>query len=796
MGLGLIDDGDDEITEELVEGHPTAGRLRLGTEIARGGMGVIFRAIDTTFDRAVAVKVLLNRHRDNGDLIRRFQNEARIAGQLQHPSIVPVFAMGTLADARPFYAMKLVEGKTLEEILVPDPGRPPGHDALLAIFQNIAQGVAYAHSRGVAHCDLKPSNVMVGKFGEVQVMDWGIAERLGVDPSRETAQEFSNRPTAPGTPGYMAPELFITPQPPRDERADVFALGSILCEILTGAPAYHGDSSKEVLERARRGEIAEAIDRLKTSAAAPELIALTCDCLAPERDDRPPNAGAVAMRIAHYREHVAERLRQAELAEVEARARASEERKRRRLQGVMAALTLALAMVVGVSYYAWEKRQRERESSAALVVRELSAIRDLAAADPSGDPGQWANAKATVARALPLIAEAPPLQRKLVSDLERDIEQHQKQAEADRALLDDLELARFRTHDFEFATALAMYKSAWQKANFDVWRGNPAEIGRAVFSRPLHVREAIVAGLDSWAIFASNLKNPDAAGEAPSHLAFRAAEAADPDPTRNAMRHAFASGDFPTIVALTRSVDPKRESTTSLSLMASMLLAGAQVAPATDLLRKARGAHPDDFWINNNLALVLSFRTNTADEALIYATVCVALRPTSATAHLRRAAIFDLKQNLAEAEPEYREALRLRPDYGPAHGRLAMMLAFSLGRHAEAVDEYRRAKALQPDRAVPLNRLMVHSLTQLKRFDEVVALHEEIARAAPRDAMPWLEIARVRIQQGDPASATIALERAAKLVKPGSPEEAQLTQETRARDRLTSQPAASKSTKE
>src|SRR5262249_23584703 len=153
-------------------------RLQLLGEVARGGMGVIIKGHDSDLGRDLAVKVLLEQHRENPDLIRRFVEEAQIAGQLQHPGVVPVYELGTLADHRPYFAMKLVKGRTLAELLEERAGPAEDRARLLGIFAHVGLTMAYAHARGVIHRDLKPSNIMVGSFGEVQVMDWGLAKVL------------------------------------------------------------------------------------------------------------------------------------------------------------------------------------------------------------------------------------------------------------------------------------------------------------------------------------------------------------------------------------------------------------------------------------------------------------------------------------------------------------------------------------------------------------------------------------------------------------------------------------------
>jgi eukaryotic-like serine/threonine-protein kinase len=160
----------------------SADRYQLLDEIAHGGMGVIWRAIDTTLGREVAVKVLMDKLAPDSGVARRFEAEARITAQLQHPAIPPVHDYGKLPDDRPFLAMKLIKGRTLEELLRQraDPAAERGR--FVAVFEQVCQAVAYAHAHRVIHRDLKPGNVMVGSFGEVQVMDWGLAKVLTDKP--------------------------------------------------------------------------------------------------------------------------------------------------------------------------------------------------------------------------------------------------------------------------------------------------------------------------------------------------------------------------------------------------------------------------------------------------------------------------------------------------------------------------------------------------------------------------------------------------------------------------------------
>jgi serine/threonine protein kinase len=180
----------------------SATRYRVEGELGRGGMGIVYEAWDEQLERLVALKVM-----------DRPGAEAKILAQLEHPGLVPVYDAGVLPDGRGYYAMRLVRGRRFDEFLRHEPSLP----ARLRMFQKVCEAVAFAHDRGVIHCDLKPQNLMAGSFGEVFVMDWGVARGQG-----DTA--------IAGTPGYMAPENVL------DIRSDIFALGKILKDLMPHPP--------------------------------------------------------------------------------------------------------------------------------------------------------------------------------------------------------------------------------------------------------------------------------------------------------------------------------------------------------------------------------------------------------------------------------------------------------------------------------------------------------------------------------------------------------------------------------
>jgi tetratricopeptide (TPR) repeat protein len=349
-----------------------ADRYVLQDEIARGGMGIVYRATDTILGREVAVKVLQDQFKLDSSAARRFADEARITGQLQHPAIPPIHDLGTLPDGRPFLAMKLIKGNTLDARLKARPNPNEEHGRFVAVFEQVCQALAFAHAHNVIHRDLKPANVMVGNYGEVQVMDWGLAKVLGTrtaaagDPDATRAETeirslrdsdglFTQAGSVLGTPAFMAPEQALGALAKVDARSDVFGLGAILAVILTGRPPFAAGSAETARVKAAQGDVADCLARLDVCGAEPELVALCKRCLSPRATDRPADGGEVAQAVSALRAAADERARRAELERVKvegekaaAAARSEERRKRRRLM-VAAAVVLAVAVVGGLS---------------------------------------------------------------------------------------------------------------------------------------------------------------------------------------------------------------------------------------------------------------------------------------------------------------------------------------------------------------------------------------------------------------------------------------------------------------
>jgi serine/threonine protein kinase len=349
------------------------GYVILG-EIARGGMGRVLAARELALEREAAIKILLP-----GADAGRFLTESRITARLPHPGIPPVYALGRLLDGSPFLAMKLVRGETLANELNRRTDLLADLPRQVLIFEQICQAVGFAHARGIIHRDLKPANVMLGPFGEVLVMDWGLAKALmdegpGMDEGggRDEAGSLPASSLPPpssltlagavlGTPSFMAPEQ--ARGQPVDARADVFALGAILFNILTGQTVYAGTTPLQRLENAAVGNFADKDRRLAECGADAELIAVAQCCLRLEASDRPADAQQVAGQVAAYRQGVERRLRRAEAERGIAEARALEQRKRRRVI-LTAAGAIAALVVLGLSaviYFGWRDLEQTRQ---------------------------------------------------------------------------------------------------------------------------------------------------------------------------------------------------------------------------------------------------------------------------------------------------------------------------------------------------------------------------------------------------------------------------------------------------
>jgi serine/threonine-protein kinase len=714
-----------------------AGRYEFLGEVGGGGMGLVLRARDRTLNRDVAVKILRPQFARRPDIVGRFLDEAQIAGQLQHPGVVPVHELGALPDGRPFIAMKLVKGRTLDELLRERPA--PAHDLprWLGVFEQVCQALAYAHARGVVHRDLKPANVMVGAFGEVQVMDWGLAKVLGAGPAgpAPVAAEATVVPasvietgrgsdprlateygSALGTYAYMAPEQARGELERLDRRCDVFGLGAVLCEILTGQPPYTGPAFIDVRRQALSGDLSGATARLGACGADAELVALAKACLAPEPEGRPADAGAVAAAVSAHLAGVQTRLRQAELDRARAEAKAVEERKRRRVQMALAAAGLGM-VVLAVGAWRWVEWTRaayaaEAATRASQALGRAESLRDqaravapdgaaprreatrlwegaLAAADEAEAALRGGPAEAGAARA---VAERLPSLRAEAAEATRDLEMLSR-LEAARDLRGDI-----RDDDFDrfgpratlvFGHAAADgYAAAFRDYGIDVAALEPAEAARRVRRRP--IRDRLVAALDDWLALESDRP-------AVAQRLLAVSRAADPDPFRDRLRTAVAAQDAAALKALAESARVAELPVSAVLLLADGLQQSGAAAAAVPLLEQAQRLRPNDFWVNDILGVLLSQTDPTrVGEAARYYAAALAVRPDSFIVYDNLGTALAAEAKLDEAVEAIRKGIGLAPQVLKPRLTLSDALA-GQGRLDEAVAECREVIRRKPD---------------------------------------------------------------------------------------------------
>lgn len=306
-------------------------RYYLAAEHARGGFGLVWRAQDEVLGREVALKQLSSSLVSRASYRERFLAEARIAAQLQHPGIVPVYDVGDTPDGHPYYTMKLVRGETFAEAIrrFHDEPRPAGQQAiehmrLLNAFLSVVRAMSYAHSRRVIHRDLKPDNVLLGDYGETVILDWGLAkvldeapgsqpepvpEIMSPDRGRDERPLRTPSPGSPGrtptqagtvmgTPAFMAPEQAAGRLDLVDERSDIYSLGGMLYQLLTGEPPHRGKSSDDVIEKAATRE-PPAPRRLAPSIPR-ALEAICLRAMARDREARYASASLLALDLERY----------------------------------------------------------------------------------------------------------------------------------------------------------------------------------------------------------------------------------------------------------------------------------------------------------------------------------------------------------------------------------------------------------------------------------------------------------------------------------------------------------------
>ena len=734
-------------------GFPTVPGYEVLREIARGGMGRVLAARDLSLGREVAIKVLLPGTATH-DAVPRFVTESKITARLPHPNVPPVYALGTLTDGSPFLAMKLIAGSTFTNALKSRTAPTDDLPRFVRTFEQVCLAVGFAHSQGVIHRDLKPSNIMVGAFGEVQVMDWGLAKSVAATDEHEAdapATEIGEETQAGqvmGTPAYMAPEQARGEAV--DSRADVFALGAILSEVLTGARLFVGKTSAEVVACTAANDIGDVLDRLNACGADAELVALAKHCLALTAADRPADGKAVADAVAAYRAGVEERLRTSERQRAADAAKAIELRKRRRVQVALAG-TVALLLFGGAAFAVWEEQQaterkleasRQAAEHRADIERAEREKREAAFRQQVKDNEAAAENRQALTELVKRCEEALSANDELAAgaalvEIDRrasapgaeDFRARIERCRKDRAMLvrlnqiDDQRWTPTRGSVPPPSTAVPHWARAFADYGIVPKTTAPADVSRLLEHSP--IRERVLAALELWHLF----------GAVPGLTEIL--HAADADPVRDAIRADVRHKAWDRVGEGVKGIV---DGTAALEQPARFVAAVGIVPEISRerrraLLERAVVRTPNDFAVLMGLG---GAHPNTAPDAagerVRWYQAAVSVRPQSFVPRMSLGIALWDQGKQSDSIRCFRDAVRLGPGNAWCRYNLAKALRGS-GDLPGALAELREAVRLDPGEArirdalgsaLGENRELAGALTELR---EAVRLDPEYAGA-------------------------------------------------------------------
>jgi tetratricopeptide (TPR) repeat protein/tRNA A-37 threonylcarbamoyl transferase component Bud32 len=689
---------------------------------ARGGLGEVFVARDEEFQREVALKEIQDRFADRADARARFLREAEVTGKLEHPGVVPVYGLGVYPDGRPYYAMRLIRGESMEEAIrrfhagrsgLPSRTLGPARQAgptfhslafreLLGRFVMVCNAVAYAHSRGVIHRDLKPVNAMLGEYGETLVVDWGLARVMDQPASEQTTAERpmqlgSGSGTAPtemgqvvGTPAYMPPEQAEGRLDCVGVASDVFSLGATLYNLLTGQAPYSGE---DVLAQARRAEVVPARQR---KASVPVALEAVCQkAMARKPEDRYLRAQALAEEVQRWL------AGEPVLAWPEPlTVKAGRWVRKNRVLAASAAAAALVALVLGTAGGVYRQQQRagarqqaELGLTQAVVLRQGYRFKD-------------ATAMLEQVRGWTAQAADTELDARLV------------QAAAELALAEDLDRVRQKAATLVEGKWVAYlgskeYPKVLARHGLDVLESDRDELVERIQASA--VRESIVAALDDWALWETDQPRRQ-------QLLRLANNADEPDPWRQGVRLALLGKDISAARQFVRSIEKGKRTPGAALLLAAGL--GMKSEEATAFLRRMQQVRPDDFWLSFFLGNFLSAQKKNQSAADCYL-VAVALRPDSAPAQYNLGNALRAQGKADEAIECYMRAIDIDPNFALGHNDIGTLLR-DKGKVDEAIERYHEAIRIDPRLAAPRNNLGTALKTKGKVDEAIECFHQAI----------------------------------------------------------------------
>ncbi len=626
----------------------------------RGGVGVVYRARHLLLDRTVAIKMLLSGEFAGAAERKRFQREALAVARLSHPHVVQIHDLGEW-EGRPYFTMEFVEGGTLAHKL---DGAPVPAAKAAAMIGTLAEAMQAAHEAGIVHRDLKPSNILLTAEGIPKISDFGLARCFGGEGT------MSNSEVHIGTPSYMAPEQAVGKASDIGPEADIYALGAILYEMLTGRPPFRGESPTETIRQLLNEE---PVGPSRLNARVPRDLETICvQCLRKDPKRRYGSAAAMAEDIGRFERSEPISARRAGIVE-----RAGKwARRRPALAAMVAATILMSAAGIGIGLRLAADR--------AGTVRAVSE--DLQEAEDSESESDWILAASALDRA------HARMQNHAVASLDERLDGDERDLRFGQ-LLESIGLNRTAWVESQFARlfdnahADAAYLAAFQQHGIGSAGDDPAVVaGRILTSND---RSSLIAALDDWALCATE-------GDRRQWI-FEVASMADPDPTgwRNRVRNPSVSRGE--LVELAETDTAIHEPVRLLAALGERLEDTGASGEAMAFLRRVQWTYPGDFWANFMLADALRKSGNCA-ESVRYYQAAIALRPRSTVAIGNLGMALAADNQLTEAERQFRQEIALDPDSGHAHYCLGLVLR-KMGRVDEAVGQLAESTRLEPDDA-------------------------------------------------------------------------------------------------
>jgi serine/threonine-protein kinase len=598
--------------------------------LAYGGMGVVYRARHLKLKRTVALKMLLSGTYASRQELARFVREAEAVAGLEHPHIVQVHDVGDL-KGRPFFTMEFIEGGSLAHALA---GVPQAALHSAQLVTTLAVAVEFAHRHGVVHRDLKPANILLTVEGTPKIADFGLARQLDAGP------ELTRSGTRVGTPSYMAPEQALGKSGTIGPAVDVYALGAILYEMLTGRPPFRAETAAET-ERQVIGE--EPVPPVRLNSKVPRDLETIClKCLSKDPESRYSSAAALAddlRRFADGRPILARPL------SWEGRAW----RWARRNPAAAALVVTALALIgLALGGGLWQleqqaERRAERARQEGRAGQALQAALEQALAFRK--QGRWHEMRATLEGAA----------SRSDTEVPADLRERLDEARADADMVLRLEEVRLRLsegrsdqgeHSFSADEA---YAEAFRNYGIVLSSSEPAEATARIHGSA--IRETLLAFLYDWLHWVSDVNRDQ----------LRALlDQADDDEWRREFCEALAAKDEWKLNAVARADGAMAQPPVIISGLAGTLLDGPHRLQALALLREAQEQHPEDFWINFLLGLYWS--QESAQEAVGYCRAAVAIRPNSDQAYVLLGRALRAQGNTVGASAAFRKALALNPN--------------------------------------------------------------------------------------------------------------------------------------